>query len=109
MLRPVSLFYLLCAVEIRQGITAAHTENYLPLLPSGPDGVCKSMLRRTRSMLNCTQKTGQGNGGEDGIRTHGTVSSTHAFQACPFSRTWVPLLTAQLVVSFYEKWHIRSR
>src|SRR2546426_12628618 len=28
-----------------------------------------------------------GNGGEGGIRTHGEVSPTHAFQACSFSHS----------------------
>src|SRR3972149_8194540 len=40
--------YLLCAVETGQGESTAHTGDYLPLLPSGPGGVCKPMLRRSR-------------------------------------------------------------
>jgi hypothetical protein len=39
------------------------------------------------------------NGGESGIRTHGTVSRTHAFQACALSHSAIsprgPLLKAQ--------------
>lgn len=41
---------------------------------------------------------GQG-GGESGIRTHGTVSRTHAFQACALSHSAIspaaPLLKGQ--------------
>ena len=40
------LMCLLYAVETGQGNTAAHTEIYLPLLPSGPDGVRKSVSHR---------------------------------------------------------------
>ena len=44
--------------------------NSLPLLPSGPGGVRKSLLRRTRlSNRNIS-------GGEGGIRTHGTLPHT---------------------------------
>ena len=44
--------------------------NSLPLLPPGPGGVRKSLLRRTRlSNRNIS-------GGEGGIRTHGTLPHT---------------------------------
>ena len=33
------------------------------------------------------QRTAQVDGGESGIRTHGTVSRTHAFQACALSHS----------------------
>src|ERR1700735_2589105 len=37
------------------------------------------------------------NGGESGIRTHGRVSSTHAFQACSFNRAYMsPLVLCEL-------------
>ena len=44
--------------------------NSLPLLPSGPGGVRKSLLRRTRLSNRKIS------GGEGGIRTHGTLPHT---------------------------------
>ena len=47
------------------------TQSYsLPLLPSGPGGVRKSLLRRTRLSNRKIS------GGEGGIRTHGTLPHT---------------------------------
>jgi hypothetical protein len=40
----------------------------------------------TRPSLTKRNKTGK-NGGEGGIRTHGRVSPTHAFQACSLNRS----------------------
>lgn len=34
-----------------------------------------------------TRRSEQFHGGRDGIRTHGTVARTHAFQACSFDRS----------------------
>ena len=43
----------------------------------------------TRGVLNvlCLQDVTCISGGESGIRTHGTVSRTHAFQACALSHS----------------------
>lgn len=35
--------------QLRTGYPTAHEGAYLPLLPPGPDGVCRSPLRRTHS------------------------------------------------------------
>ena len=36
--------------------------------------------------------------GESGIRTHGTISDTHAFQACSFSHSDIsPVITKLLI------------
>jgi hypothetical protein len=54
----------------------------LPLLPSGPGGVRRVSLRRTRLSTRCFLKIF---GGEGGIRTHGTpFGRTHDFQSGPF-------------------------
>ena len=88
----------------------------LPLLPSGPDGVCNSPLRRTRSPqtwkaeregfeppvpegYTCfrgrrLQPLGHLSRvvdvyGERGIRTLGTRKGTQHFQCCPLSRSCI--------------------
>ncbi len=52
----------------------------LPLLPSGPGGVHGPALSRPQVFYNFSS-------GEGGIRTHETLSSSHAFQACAFSHS----------------------
>src|SRR5262245_40944750 len=51
----------------------------LPLLPSGPGGVRGIATHRARAP--------HFHGGERGTRNLGTVSRTHAFQACTFSHS----------------------
>ncbi len=41
----------------------------------------------SRTVVGCS---GGGSGGGSGIRTHGTLSRTHAFQACALSRSAIP-------------------
>src|ERR1035438_4874180 len=41
----------------------------------------------------------QGNGGESGIRTHVTLSSKHAFQACAFSHSAISRAPRAAIVS----------
>ena len=84
--------------------TPRHPNHSLPLLPSGPGGVCKLSSRgnRRRSPLksgvqiaveskSCKRQSRahkQPNGGERGIRTLDTgFSRIHTFQACSFSRS----------------------
>ena len=93
------------------GDPAAHGTDCLPLLPSGSGGVHRVPLHRAQPLFlvldlqypfRClsarrnyeTAKRAGGRhevryGGEGGIRTHGPVAGTHAFQACRFvhSRT----------------------
>ena len=53
----------------------------LPLLPSGPGGVFGLQLHSPPKPDNGPLN------GESGIRTHGGVSPTHAFQACSFNHS----------------------
>ena len=72
------------------GNLTAHENDHLPLLPSGPDGIRKFPLRKTKAPRSDLKKEFlilNFNGGELGIRTLGTVSRTHAFQACSFNRS----------------------
>jgi hypothetical protein len=87
------------------GDPAAPRTFCLPLLPSGPGGVHRVLLHRARPLgtlkvfirrPQSTKVRRRGRrheqarfGGEGGIRTHGPVAETHAFQACRFvhSRT----------------------
>ena len=50
-----------------------HSTTLAPLLVRRPSGVLRLLLPR--------------NGGEGGIRTHGRVAPTHAFQACTFDHS----------------------
>ena len=63
-----------CPATAYKKMIARHpcgTQSYsLPLLPSGPGGVRKSLLRRTRLSNRKIS------GGEGGIRTHGTLPHT---------------------------------
>ena len=54
--------------------------------------VCQSALLAGQSTL--IQYPRPINGGGSGIRTHGTLSRTHAFQACALSRSAIPPLGA---------------
>src|SRR5689334_4744449 len=81
------------------GDPAAPKTFCLPLLPSGPGGVYRVLLHRAQPLarkvfIPSPQFVGLRveqalYGGEGGIRTHGPVAGTHAFQACRFvhSRT----------------------
>ena len=82
----------------KAGFPAAHESIRLRLLPSGPDLVHRLPLRRTRlydptekQIYDFIKKAAQCgrflSGGERGIRTLGTVSRTHAFQACTFNHS----------------------
>jgi hypothetical protein len=55
---------------------------------SGGSPPSRCVLRRAF----CFARSAKKNGGGDGIRTHGTVSGTHAFQACAFNRSATPPL-----------------
>ena len=90
------------------GNPAAHARVYLPLLPSGPDGVRRLESHRTwtagqlapfqRPPVRPMRWKGTlhawlavtANGGGGGIRTHGTVARTRAFRARQFSRSCTP-------------------
>ena len=76
------------------GGTAAPVAFPLSLLPSGPDEVRGAPSRGTRAP--CFPRwpgsghavgTLEWHGGEGGIRTRGTVTRTHAFQACSFGHS----------------------
>ena len=76
------------------GGTAAPVAFPLSLLPSGPDEVRGAPSRGTRAPCfpRCPPSgTAVGtlawHGGEGGIRTRGTVTRTHAFQACSFGHS----------------------
>src|SRR6476659_8902858 len=96
--------------EAGLGDPAAPKTVCLPLLPSGPGGVHRVLLHRAQPLIltrhseterqsgvslspfiNNSELQGERTrfGGEGGIRTHGPVAETHAFQACRFvhSRT----------------------
>ena len=94
------------------GDPAAHRTDRLPLLPSGPGGVHRVLSHRAQPLVHIqhslkardtcgvsppsinleTPKRAGGShevryGGEGGIRTHGRVTPTHAFQACRFGHS----------------------
>src|SRR6266516_1900198 len=54
----------------------------IPLLPSGPGGFSGSNCTAPQSLINGLQLDG-----ESGIRTHGGVTPTHAFQACSLNHS----------------------
>jgi hypothetical protein len=68
----------------------SHSEKNEPILPiRGPE--LESEMAANIGLIgpNLVERTagcGQA-GGESGIRTHGTVSRTHAFQACALSHS----------------------
>ena len=66
--------------SIKRPEPEAHQRTPSWLLPSGPDQVDGPAVTRTPEFkVKC--------GGEGGIRTLGTVSHTHAFQACSLSHS----------------------
>ncbi len=75
--------------------TSRHPNHSLPLLPSGPGGVCKLSSREDRRSRHKTtlerRRTAQAtaeSGGERGIRTLDTgISRIHTFQACSFNHS----------------------
>ena len=76
--------------------TPRHPNHSLPLLPSGPGGVCKLSSRGNRRghrrLLRRARNRGVRNycktGGEGGIRTRETgISRLHTFQACSFNHS----------------------
>ena len=79
--------------------TSRHPNHSLPLLPSGPGGICELSSREDRrshhenfairpdgSGMRALRET-TGTGGESGIRTRETVSRLHTFQACSFNHS----------------------
>src|SRR5215471_6135632 len=56
----------------------------IPLLPSGPGGVFRLQLHSPPKPV--CQAAGRLSG-ESGIRTHGGVTPTHAFQACSLNHS----------------------
>ena len=78
----------------------------LPLLPSGPDGVCNLLLRRTR--LSTRSSFGRFRashapyvvrGGERGIRTlDPVISGIHDFQSCPFGLSGISPSSSRPIV-----------
>jgi hypothetical protein len=52
-----------------------------------PFGTRLSPMSKVRSVTYVSGPDTQVDGGESGIRTHGTVSRTHAFQACALSHS----------------------
>jgi hypothetical protein len=69
------------------GDPAAHRTDRLPLLPSGPGGVHRVQLHRAQPLTLHTSRFTSSVGGEGGIRTHGPIAGTHAFQACRFDHS----------------------
>ena len=76
--------------------TPRHPNHSLPLLPSGPGGVCKLSSRGNRRghrrLSTRARNRGVRNycktGGEGGIRTRETgISRLHTFQACSFNHS----------------------
>jgi hypothetical protein len=75
--------------------TSRHPNHSLPLLPSGPGGVCKLSSREDRRSRHKTlpvamarRKGMRKSGGERGIRTLDTgISRIHTFQACSFNHS----------------------
>src|SRR5213593_1212967 len=74
---PASVGYTRSQTGVRPGGYCVTLDDLLPLLPSGPGGVCRVQLHSPPSLIN----------GESGIRTHGGVSPTHAFQACSLNHS----------------------
>src|ERR1700722_4547884 len=68
-------------------------------LPSSPGRNLRQNTRNYRSFRGSRYSLLKFGGGESGIRTHGTVSRTHAFQACALSHSAIspkrPLLKAR--------------
>jgi hypothetical protein len=70
--------------------TPRRPHHSLPLLPSGPGGVCKlsSRGRRRGHRRALVASIWCGSGGESGIRTREAgISRLHTFQACSFNRS----------------------
>ena len=64
------------------------------------DVVCS--LGGIAPQLVCNRERAEADGGESGIRTHGRVSPTHAFQACSFNHSDISPLQNQRVTGCQE-------
>src|ERR1041385_9121447 len=58
------------------------SDDPLPLLPSGPGGIRGIQLHSPPNLIIRVDRNG-----ESGIRTHGGVTPTHAFQACSLNHS----------------------
>src|SRR6267142_667899 len=74
----------------------------IPLLPSGPGGVFGLQLH---SPPKPVPLSGRRLSGESGIRTHGGVTPTHAFQACSLNHSDIsPIFRSKLTFRLYHNW-----